>query len=304
MPERVAVTIGIPFLNARTTLPDAVRSVFAQTYADWELMLVDDGSSDGSLEIARTIRDPRVRLLSDGVRRGLVYRLNQIASLAQGRYLARMDADDLMHPRRIERQAHFLDENPKVDVVDTATYTVDSALTPLGIRGDRPLQCAPQAVLLRGLFVHPTVMGRTAWFRRHPYDPAYVRAEDHELWCRTCATTQFARLREPLFFYREDPAGNLRNYLQSAATVRCVLRAYGPALVGRGRTLVAVMQSYLRSLMYYGYTKLGRQGRLIKKRNRPLEPAEAQAARGILADIRRVAVPGLQNAPEPEEVLA
>ena len=81
MIDSVSVTIGIPFYNARRTLADSVRSVFAQTHADWELLLVDDGSTDGSLDIARSITEARVRSVSDGVHRGLVYRLNQIATL-------------------------------------------------------------------------------------------------------------------------------------------------------------------------------------------------------------------------------
>ena len=232
MSDRVSVTIGIPFLNARRYLADAVRSVFAQTHGDWELLLIDDGSTDGSIAVVRHLDDPRVRVLGDGSNRGLCARLNQIASLAQGTYLARMDADDLMHPERIERQLKFLRANPNVDLIDTATFTVDDDLTPLGIRGDRPLDSRPEAVLRNGLLIHPTVMGRAEWFRSNPYDPVYVRAEDRELWSRTCATTKFARLCEPLFFYREGPAGNLRNYLRTERTVRDILHRYGPPLVG------------------------------------------------------------------------
>src|SRR5213082_2006357 len=80
MSEQVSVTIGIPFLNARRYLEDAVRSVFAQTHGDWELLLIDDGSTDGSVAVVRHLDDPRVRVLSDGSNRGLSARLNQIAS--------------------------------------------------------------------------------------------------------------------------------------------------------------------------------------------------------------------------------
>src|SRR5262249_34040156 len=156
----------------------AVRSVFAQTHDDWELLLIDDGSTDGSLDVVRNLDDSRVRIVSDGTNRGLCARLNQIAALSRGRYLARMDADDLMHPERIERQLQFLRTHPEVDVLDTAIYTMDDDLTLLGIRGDRPLDPRPESVLRHGLLIHPTAMGRAEWFRAHPYDPAYVRAED------------------------------------------------------------------------------------------------------------------------------
>ena len=293
--DRVAVTIGIPFLNARCCLADAVRSVFAQTHDDWELLLIDDGSADGSLDVVRQLDDPRVRVLSDGSGRGLCARLNQIASLAQGAYMARMDADDLMHPERIERQLEFLRANPNIDLIDTATFTVDDELTPLGIRGDRPLDSRPEAVLRDGLLIHPTVMGRAEWFRSNPYDPVYVRAEDRELWIRTCATTTFARLCEPLFFYRESPAGNVRNYLRTESTVRHILHRYGPPVVGAWRTRLLVVRSLLKSMVYDIGTKLGLQGRLIRKRNRPLSAAEIQEGRHILSVIRNTPVSGLEG---------
>ena len=295
MSDRVSVTIGIPFLNARRSLAAAVRSVFAQTHHDWELLLVDDGSDDGSVDMVRHLADPRVRLVRDGSHRGLCARLNQIAAMAHGDYLARMDADDVMHPERIERQLELLGAEPGVDLVDTATFTVDDDLTPLGVRGDRPLDGRPEAVLREGLLIHPTVTGRAEWFRRNPYDPAFVRAEDRELWVRTCATTRFARLGEPLFFYREGPAGSLGNYLRTERTVRAILRRYGPALVGRRRTRLLVMRSRLKAMTYRVGTGFGLQGRLISRRNRRLEPAEMREASRILAAIQGTRVPGLDD---------
>jgi hypothetical protein len=295
--DRVSVTIGIPFLNARRYLEDAVRSVFAQTHGDWELLLIDDGSTDGSVAVLRHLDDPRVRVLSDGSNRGLCVRLNQIALLAQGTYLARMDADDLMHPERIERQVKFLRANPNVDLIDTAIFTVDDELKPLGIRGDRPLDSRPGAVLRNGLLIHPTVMGRAEWFRSNPYDPVYVRAEDRELWSRTCATANFARLCEPLFFYREGLTGKLRDYLRTERTVRDILRRYGPPLVGGRQTRVLVTRSRLKSMAYLIGTKVGLQGQRIRKRNRPLNAAEIREGCRILSAIRNTPVAGLDRVP-------
>jgi hypothetical protein len=215
-----------------------------------------------------------------------------------------MDADDLMHPERIERQLAFLHANPDIDLVDTATYTIDDDLTPLGIRGNCPLDARPETVLCRGLLIQPTVMGRAEWFRNNLYDPKYVVAEDRELWCRTCAATKFGRLCEPFYFYREGLAGNLRKYLQTEATVREILRVYGPPLVSSWGTRLLVLHSRLKSLAYFLGTKAGVQGRLISGRNRPLDVATAQAARGILTDIARTPVPGLCCTAPPEEAIA
>jgi len=296
MAVAVRVSIGIPFLNARRYLADAVRSIFAQTHREWELFLVDDGSTDGSVDVVRGLSDPRVRVLSDGTNRGLCARLNEIALLATGSYLARMDADDLMHPERIERQLNLLQANPSVSVVDSATWTVADDLTPLGIRGEGPLDANPEAVLRGGLLIHPAVMGRTEWFRQNRYDPVYLRAEDRELWVRTVTTTRFMRLQGPLFFYREALTGNLPNYLRTEQTVRRILRHYGPQLIGRHRTQKLVMRSHLKSVSYRLGTNLGLQGQLIRRRNRPLENSEITSARHVLSAILATRVPGLHQA--------
>jgi glycosyltransferase involved in cell wall biosynthesis len=287
------VSIGLPFFNAQLTLIDAVRSVMAQTYDDWELLLIDDGSSDGSLEVAQRIRHPRVHLSSDGTNRGLPIRLNEIAARARGKYLARMDADDLMHPQRLERQVQFLDENPAVDVVDTAIYTIDENNNPLGIRGDSPINSDPRAVLRHGLLIHPTVTGRARWFRDHPYDPVFVRAEDQELWSRVCASSVFGRLQEPLLFYRERLTGSLKDYLRTARTIRLILRVYGPSVVGCRGTIVLIAQSYAKCLTYWTCTKLGCQHRLIRYRSRRLRSGEAEMASLTLRQILRTPVPGI-----------
>jgi hypothetical protein len=115
------------------------------------------------------------------------------------------------------------------------------------------------------------------------------------LWIRTGATTRVARLCEPLFFYREGPAGNLGNYLRTERTVRAILRRYGPPLVGMRQTRLLVMRSRLKSVAYRVGTGLGLQGRLIRRRNRRLEAAEIREASRILAAIRVTPVTGLEE---------
>ena len=115
-----------------------------------------------------------------------------------------------------------------------------------------PSNCDPVAVLRRGLLIHPTVTGRAEWFRANPYDRVYVRAEDRELWTRVCRHTTFARLREPLFFYREGLAGNLANYLRTGRTADPARD--GPATAGRYRrcsaatALTVLVRSGLKGL--------------------------------------------------------
>ena len=124
------VTIGLPFYNAEKYLALAIESVLQQTYTDWELLLLDDGSTDNSLSIAQSYaqKDSRIKVISDGKNKNLATRLNELPSLAQGLYLARMDADDMMHPARIERQLAVLETHPEIDVLGTNAYIINDCL--------------------------------------------------------------------------------------------------------------------------------------------------------------------------------
>jgi glycosyltransferase involved in cell wall biosynthesis len=226
----VLVTIGLPFYNDRSTLELAIKSVFAQTYQNWELILVDDGSTDGSLNIAKKITDKRVRLISDGENKGLIFRLNQIVSLAKGKYLARMDADDLMQSTRIEKQVEYLVTNPDVDLVDTGTYSIYRDGTPKGKRFLNDINTDAKQVIKHALLLHASLTGKTSWFVKNPYDEEYVRAEDYELWCRTFRYSEFRRIKEPLYIVREGKI-NLKNYLKSSQTTRKIVKKYGPGVL-------------------------------------------------------------------------
>ena len=154
----------MPFYNDELTLELAIKSVFAQTYQNWELILVDDGSTDGSLNIVKKITDKRVCLITDGENKGLIFRLNQIASLARGKYLARMDADDLMQPTRIEKQVEYLENNPEVDLVDTGAYSIYRNEMPKGKRGLDDINTDVKRVIKHAMLLHASVTGKTNWF--------------------------------------------------------------------------------------------------------------------------------------------
>lgn len=291
------VTIGLPVYNAGPFLTDALRSIFAQTFHDWELIIVDDGSTDGSLDLARSVRDSRVTVYGDGVNRGLVYRLNQIAQLAQGEYIARMDADDLMHPQRLAKQVRFLDDHPDVDVVDTGLYSMNIDATPTGVRGREALQLSFDAALHHALLNHATILGRREWFLKNPYDPLYVRSEDRELWCRTVGNSTFERIREPLYYYRE--LVNLQNYVRSCRTNRMLLRKYAPEVLGSWATMGRITMSYVKSMVYRAFAVLHLEGHLVAYRSRRLDPADAAIALDGIRRILKAPVPGLDSTDAP-----
>lgn len=202
------VTIGIPFYNAEKTLADAIRSVFAQTYTDWELILVDDGSTDRSLEIARSVNDPRVRVISDGKNLKLAARLNQIVREAQYDYIARMDADDLMSPDRIEKEMSLFEQYPDVDLVSTGICSITNDDVPTGIRIHNSNYISSSEVFThRGGagIVHASVVAKKDWYKRNCYNTAYKTSQDADLWLNAFLHNDLSHyiIREPLYYYRE-----------------------------------------------------------------------------------------------------
>src|SRR3989442_4795829 len=110
--SRPLVSIGLSIYNAEATLAIAVKSILAQTYPAWELLLIDDGSHDASSKIAQSFKDARIVVVSDGQNKGLSARLNQAIKMARGKYFCRMDQDDIAFPNRLERQVEFLETHP------------------------------------------------------------------------------------------------------------------------------------------------------------------------------------------------
>jgi len=278
------VTVGLPAFNASHTILLAVLSVFAQTADVWELIIIDDGSSDGTSRVLRFWRqDRRVRIITHAKNEGLVSCLNEIAVLAKGSVIARVDADDVMHPRRLEEQLGVLRSNSEADVVGTGAYVIDGANRVIGVRGCTTPQFSAALAVRSGLLMHPTIMGRSEWFLRNPYDPAFYRAEDHELWCRTATNTVFAHISKPLHFYREQLVGYDTKYLQSCRTDRKVIRKYGHAYVGLKGMIALLALSLAKEFTCRALAAVGQEELLVRRRNLPL-PAYEYADAQIIVD--------------------
>ena len=208
------VTIGISFYNAELYLKQAIQSVLNQSYRNFELILIDDGSNDTSLAIAKRFKDSRIKLIVDGENKGLIYRLNQIIDLANGYYFARMDADDIMFKNRIQLQIDFLEKNKKYDLVHGNAISINEKNEILGYRdcGD----CKNKKDVLEGRRpIHPTVFAKTEWFRNNKYAYGYNLLEDIELWYRTVDNSFFCKISEPILFYRDISTLNSIKYLKS-----------------------------------------------------------------------------------------
>ncbi|MCE5200358.1 MAG: glycosyltransferase family 2 protein [Armatimonadota bacterium] len=291
------VSVGITIYNSERTIAQTIKSVFAQTFQDWELILAEDGSTDDSLAICRSIKDPRVRVLSDGENHGTEYRLNQINRLARGEYIARLDSDDLMHPERLARQVEYLDAHPDVDLVGCALYLIDADNNITGLRHTEPMDPSLGAVVKYGLIQQPSATARADWFRNNPYDLRYIAAEDHELWCRTCTTSKFAKLQQPLLYYREThkaPWPYLKRYARHCWAKSKCYAVYGPPSLGWPGTLKLMVVNYAKLGAYALATFCGAQDQIVKRRYAlPAAESDMQTATEGLQIIEGTNVPGM-----------
>lgn len=218
------VTVGIPFFNAEKYLMDAIKSVLAQGYPYWELILIDDGSTDKSLSIAKLFaeQDSRIRIISDGQNKKLPFRLNQIIQEAKYEYIARMDADDLISPLRLEKQVKFLQENQEYDLVSTGILSVKNDLSLMGYRGTSKNKNVDlqDAILGTTGIIHASIMARKSWCIRNLYNENNRLAEDYELWLNAFLKNDLkvGFIEEPLYYYREDQNIQLNKLLQAYST--------------------------------------------------------------------------------------
>jgi len=199
--SRPVITIAMPVYMAQKTVEEAVRSVLDQTFSDFELLVTDDGSTDDTVMIIQSIHDPRIIYISDGRHLGIAPRLNQMIARAKGEFFARMDADDVMMPYRLEKQLAFLREHLEADVVGSRVIPFSEERREKRETGR--VWSEEGSYTRVDSLNHPTIMGRTEWFRNHPYNEVYSGVEDYELWLRVKNEATLLQMNEPLLYYRE-----------------------------------------------------------------------------------------------------
>ncbi|AXE19401.1 hypothetical protein DR864_17455 [Runella rosea] len=196
------VTIIMPVYNGAKTLERAVSSILNQTYHNWQLLILDDGSTDETVEVARRFQDMRVQVLTDGQHKGIAARLNQAVSLATGKYIARMDSDDFSYPERLSKQVQFLETHLSVDLVGTHIRLLNREGQDIGthIFPSHHAQITARPWLKSISVAHPTWCGKTAWFQKWKYRDI-LKNEDQDLLLRAHESSTYANLPEILLDY-------------------------------------------------------------------------------------------------------
>jgi glycosyltransferase involved in cell wall biosynthesis len=206
--------VVLPCYEAERFLAEALGSLLDQTYDKLEILALDDGSSDGTLRILEEFaaRDGRVRVLRNETNLGVIRTLNRGVAEAKGELIARMDADDMAAPTRIERQVEVLANHPEIDLVGTGVEAIDGE-TGRPLRPRPPRCLTPTGARFTALFAmpvgHATILARAAAMRAYSYGgpPESLHAEDYEMFARMLADgLGFCNLDEPLMTVRVDPA--------------------------------------------------------------------------------------------------
>lgn len=196
------ISVVLPVYNAEDYIGASVESILCQTYSDFELIIIDDGSIDGTKDKLNSYNDSRILLVVKENNTGLVDSLNLGIKMAKGEYIARMDADDICEPERFLEQVAFLDSNTNIGVVGTS----------IKIFGNKNLEkyfpvsnkdCQAE-LLFRSCFAHPSVMLRKELFVKNQitYSNEYFPAEDYYLWIQFSGITEFYNIDKVLLRYR------------------------------------------------------------------------------------------------------
>lgn len=202
------LSVVMTVYNGDKYLRESMDSVLAQTFSDFELIIINDGSTDNTAKILSSYKDSRIKVINQP-NKGLVASLNRGIKAASGKYIARHDADDSSEPSRFAKQVKILDDHPNVVIVGTSMRVMDSQSKILHehlvLIGDSELR---QELLVRSPFAHGSVMfKKDVAIKAGLYNQKYWPAEDYELWLRMCDYGELANIDEPLYTYREHEGG-------------------------------------------------------------------------------------------------
>jgi len=200
------ITVIISVYNSEKYIKEAVDSILTQTFEDFEFIITDDSSTDSSLRILEEYaeQDNRIILIKNSVNLGLTKNLNTMINISQGKYIARMDADDISLPNRLEEQFSFMENNHEIGVCGAHSKTFG-----LGIKEhiiDRPInhEEIKLNLLFENIMVHSSIMFRSSVLLEQSirYNEDFKIMQDYELWSRMISITEFANLKDVLILYR------------------------------------------------------------------------------------------------------
>lgn len=220
------VSVLMPVHNAEAFVGEAVESMLVQTYTNFELLVLDDGSTDGTARVVSLYSDQRIRYYRNSSSIGIANTLNIGLKLAKGKYIARFDGDDISLPERLRIQVEYLDKHPETGLCSTAMQLIGNE-TGCWIRDMHPEE-VKITLLFHSPILHASSMFRKQLFLANGliYRPDAVPAEDYELWSRAVRICKMVNLPEVLYLYRIHSAQVPKNDERALACVRNIKQEY------------------------------------------------------------------------------
>jgi glycosyltransferase involved in cell wall biosynthesis len=207
------VSVLMPVYNAGGFVKESIDSILKQTYSNFELIIINDGSTDSSEEIILSIKDSRIRYVKNETNLGLIKTLNKGIDLCKGEFIARMDADDISLPDRLKKQLEFMEKNSEVGVCGS-DYIHFGKGKHISLTSHHEHDWIAGWMLFNSSVVHPALMIRTSVIKNEsPYfNSEYKHVEDYELWSRLIFKNKFADVPETLLKYRIHASQVSRQY--------------------------------------------------------------------------------------------
>ena len=192
----------MPVYNGSKYLDDAIKSILNQTFQNLEFVIIDDGSTDDSLNIIKSYNDNRIRLIENKENQGQSKTLNKGINLARGTYIARVDQDDISRSDRLEKQLEFMEKNSDIDVCGSWVELMGKQSDVLNL--ETRSEEIKISLLTNQNLAHPAVVIRKSTLIKHNlnYDPKFIIANDYDLWVRMFEYCSFANIPEPLVKHR------------------------------------------------------------------------------------------------------
>jgi len=242
----------MPCYNAERFLKNAIESMLDQTFTDFEFIIIDDCSTDRSAAIVREYqkKDRRIQYHKNASNSGVAASLNAGIGMARGEYIARMDADDISLPERLERQVNHMKKNPSCVACGTDIILIDEKGGRIGSREYHyTSETIKKNIHRASCFAHPTVMLRRKTLTENNifYSTGLRWVEDYDLWFRLSRYGQFANLKEYLLYYRLSPSSVKNNHCRESLgnTIRLKFTHLSHATIISGLVLSAEMLLYL-----------------------------------------------------------
>ena len=197
-----SISVVMSVYNGEKYLREAIESILNQTYTDFEFIIINDGSNDKSLEIIKSYSDPRIMLIDNGINKGLIFSLNKGIEIAKGKYIARMDQDDISLPERFKLQVNQFKDHPNAIIVGSDYYLLNGKKNTY-IKNINDSDYNKAVLLFSPCFCHPTVMMKNVFRETNiSYDKQFVHAEDYKLWTDLSHIGEYLNVDKPLLKYR------------------------------------------------------------------------------------------------------